>query len=209
MKTVKLCCLIAAAVMLWGCGKGTPEENYISAIRAGETGNWKEAAKFADRAAAAAPNHTGILIMRAIACEEIGNYDQAVESAHRAVKLAPDNFAAQYTLGRLYSSNPLRNAEAINTLNAALKLRPDSVETMVLICNMFNRMGAVDAYNYLMRLEKNPRFKKDSAFYQESQGLLRSWAETNCFGTKRSNTITSTLTKSKSTERYTTLRYYS
>ena len=185
MKTVKLCCLIAAAVMLWGCGKGTPEENYISAIRAGETGNWKEAAKFADRAAAAAPNHTGILIMRAIACEEIGNYDQAVDSAHRAVKLAPDNFAAQYTLGRLYSSNPLRNAEAINTLNAALKLRPDSVETMVLICNVFNRMGAVEAYNYLARLEKDPRFKNDPAFYSQLGIVLtkinRNRAAYTCF----------------------------
>lgn len=172
MKTVKLCCLLATAIILSGCGNGSPEENLVKAIRAGETGNWKEARKFADRAAAGAPDHAGALIMRAIACEKSENYDQAVDSARRAVKLAPDSFAALYTLGRLYSSNPMRNAEAINTLNAALKARPDSTDTLILICNVFNRMDAVEGYSYLLKLQKNQNYKNDPALYSQLGVIL-------------------------------------
>ena len=176
MKIVKLCCLLATAVILSGCGNGSPEENLVKAIRAGETGNWQEARKFADRAAAGAPDHPGTLIMRAIACEKNQNYDQAVDSARRAAKLAPDSFAALYTLGRLYSSNPMRNAEAINTLNAALKLRPDSADTLILICNVFNRMDAVEGYSYLLKLQKNQNYKNDPALYSQLGVIL---AKTN------------------------------
>lgn len=176
MKIIKLCCLLTTAIILSGCGNGSPEENLVSSIRAAETGNWKEARKFADRAAAGAPDHVGALIMRAIACEKNENYDQAVDSARRAVNLDPGSFAALYTLGRLYSSNPLRNAEAVNTLNAALKIRPDSAETRVLICNIFNRMEAVQGYPYLLKLSKNQDYKNDPALLSQMGVVL---AKTN------------------------------
>ena len=102
--------------------------------------------------------------MRAIACEKSENYDQAVDSARRAVKLSPGSYAALYTLGRLYSSNPLRNAEAINTLNAALKIRPDAVEPKILIVNLLSRMGEnAGARPYLLQLQKVPAFANDPA----------------------------------------------
>ena len=172
MKIIKLCCLLATAIILSGCGNGSPEENLVSSIRAAETGNWKEARKFADRAVSGAPDHVGALIMRAIACEKNENYDQAVDSARRAANLDPGSFAALYTLGRLYSSNPLRNAEAVNTLNAALKIRPDSAETRVLICNIFNRMEAVQGYPYLLWLSKNQNYKNDPALYSQLGVIL-------------------------------------
>ena len=158
---------ICAVFLLTGCGNGTPEENLVSAIKAAETNNWKDARKFADRAAAGAPDHVGALIMRAIACEKNDNYDQAIDSARRAVNLDPDSFAANYTLGRLYSSDPLRNAEAINTLNAALRIRPESAETRVLICNVFSRMSAAEGRPYLLQLSKDPAYKNDPALLSQ------------------------------------------
>lgn len=171
MKIIKFCCLLATAVVLSGCS-GSPEENLVAAIRAAETGNWKLARKHADRAAGGAPDHVGALVMRAIACEKNENYDQAVDSARRAAKLDPNSFAALYTLGRLYSSNPLRNAEAINTLNMALRIRPESAETKILICNIFSRMEADAGYNYLNRLQKDPDYKDDPALLSQKGVIL-------------------------------------
>ena len=170
MKLVFFCRMISGLfiiIMLASCGNGTPEENLVSAIRAAETGNWKDAGKFADRAVAGAPDHVGALIMRAIACEANEKYDQAIDSARRAANLDPSSFVALYTLGRLYSSDPLRNAEAINTLNSALRIRPDSAETRILICNIFNRMSAVEGRIYLMQLSKNDAYKKDPALWSQ------------------------------------------
>lgn len=176
----KAFCLIFTAVcavfMLSGCGNGTPEENLAAAINAAEKNNWKDARKFSDRAVAGAPDHVGALIMRAIACEKNENYDQAVDSARRAVRLAPESFAANYTLGRLYSSDPLRNAEAVNSLNAALRIRPDSAATRVLICNVFCRMAAVEGIPYLIQLSKDPVYKNDPALLSQL-GVI--YAKTN------------------------------
>lgn len=171
MKIKSLLCAavigIAAATSLTGCGNGSPEENLVSAIRAAETGKWAEAKKFADRAVVGSPDHIGALIMRSIACEKCEKYDQAVDSARRAVNLAPNSFAALYTLGKLYSSDPLRNAEAVNTLNKALRVRPDSVETKILLCNIFNRMYANAGERYLLQLKKNQEFANDSALLSQ------------------------------------------
>ncbi|MBQ4313911.1 MAG: hypothetical protein IJC21_00555 [Lentisphaeria bacterium] len=171
MKIKSLLCAavigIAAATSLTGCGNGSPEENLVSAIRAAETGKWAEAKKFADRAVVGSPDHIGALIMRSIACEKCEKYDQAVDSARRAVNLAPNSFAALYTLGKLYSSDPLRNAEAVNTLNKALRIRPDSVETKILLCNIFNRMYANAGERYLLQLKKNQEYANDSALLSQ------------------------------------------
>lgn len=159
---------LATLPLVSGCGKTTPEEDLVAAIQQSEAGNWKEARKHAERAVSKAPDHVGALIMRAIACEKNENYDQAVDSARRAANLAPGSYAALYTLGRLYSSNPLRNAEAINTLNAALRLRPEAAEPKVLICNVLSRMGEpAGARPYLLQLRKDPDFARNAALLNQ------------------------------------------
>lgn len=163
MKKILLLSLVCVSALqvLCGCGRSTPEEHLVSAIRAAETGDWKNARKYADRAAAGAPDHVGALVMRAIACEKSGDFDQALDSARRAANLDPASFPAQYTLGRLYSLDPLRCAEAVNTLVAALKLKPESTDTKVLICNVLSRMSSPAALRYLLQLKKDERFAKD------------------------------------------------
>ncbi len=169
MKKILLFTLVCASAMivLCGCGRNTPEENLVSAIRSAETGDWKNARKFADRAAAGAPDHVGALIMRAIACEKSGDFDQALDSARRAANLDPGNFAAMYTLGRLYSLDPLRCADAVNTLVAALKLKPESADTRVLICNVLGRMSSPAALRYLLQLQKDERFANDPGLHSQ------------------------------------------
>ena len=169
MKKILLFTLVCASAMfvLCGCGRSTPEENLVSAIRAAETGDWKNARKFADRAAAGAPDHVGALVMRAIACEKSGDFDQAMDSARRAANLDPGNFAAVYTLGRLYSLDPLRCADAVNTLVSALKLKPESTDARILICNVLGRMSSPAALRYLLQLQKDERFANDPGLHSQ------------------------------------------
>ena len=167
-KTLTLLFVSAVCALFFcGCDSKSPEENLIEAIQKAQEGKWKEAGKYADRAVAGAPDNVGSLIMRAIACEKNDNYDQAVDSARRAVALDPESFAALYTLGRLYSSHPMRNAEAINTLNAALRIRPESAEARVIICNVLSRMGAVEGRTYLAKLHRLEEYKSDPALYSQ------------------------------------------
>ena len=169
MKKILLFTLLCASVItvLCGCGRATPEENLVSAIRAAETGDWKKARKFADRAAAGAPDHVGALVMRAIACEKSGDFDQALDSARRAANLDPGNFSALYTLGRLYSLDPLRYADAVNTLVSALKIKPDSADAKILICNVLSKMSSPAALRYLVQLQKDKRFANDPGLHSQ------------------------------------------
>ena len=169
MKKILLLSLVCVSVIitLTGCGRSTPEENLVSAIRAAETGDWKNARKYADRAAAGAPDHVGALVMRAIACDKSGDFDQALDSARRAANLDPENFAAVYTLGRLYSLDPLRCAEAVNTLVAALKLKPESADAKILICNVLSKMSSPAALRYLLILQKDERFANDPGLHSQ------------------------------------------
>ncbi|MBO5991695.1 MAG: hypothetical protein J6R00_08605 [Lentisphaeria bacterium] len=105
--------------------------------------------------------------MRAIACEKSGDFDQALDSARRAANLDPENFAALYTLGRLYSLDPLRSAEAVNTLVAALKLKPESTDAKIRICNVLSKMSSAAALRYLLVLQKDERFANDPGLHSQ------------------------------------------
>ena len=113
-------CLLPA-----GCGSRTADGCLVKAKEYADSGEWKEALKQARRAVELEPDNVSGLVFRAVASEKCGERDLALDSALQAVKINPESFAAQYTLGRIYASDPARYADAMNALEQALRLKPD------------------------------------------------------------------------------------
>ena len=162
MKMTKL--LIPAAIALLtlfvaaGCGDNTVEGCLNKANEYATGGDWKRALKYTRKATELAPENVSSLVFRAIAAEKAGERDLAVSSATKAVGCNPDSFSAQYTLGRLYSTDPTRYAEAMNALLKALRLKQNDTNTLVLLCNVAVAMRSNQTLTFLMALKRLPEF---------------------------------------------------
>lgn len=161
--------LIPAAVALLtlfvaaGCGDNTVEGCLNKANEYASSGDWKGALKYTRKATELAPENVSSLVFRAIAAEKAGERDLAVSSATKAVNCNPDSFSAQYTLGRLYSTDPTRYAEAMNALQKALRLKQNDTNTLVLLCNVAVAMRSNQTLTFLMALKRLPEFANDPA----------------------------------------------
>lgn len=146
-----------------GCGSNTADGCLARASERASGGDWNGALKLARRAVELEPDNVPALIFRAVACERCGERDLALDSALQAVKINPESFAAQYTLGRLYSADPARYADAMNALEQALRLKPDDTNALILLCNVSVAMHSRQAVNHLLALKRRPEFAKNPA----------------------------------------------
>lgn len=151
-------CLLPA-----GCGSRTADGCLVKAKEYADSEEWKEALKQARRAVELEPDNVSGLVFRAVASEKCGERDLALDSALQAVKINPESFAAQYTLGRIYASDPARYADAMNALEQALRLKPDDTNTLVALCNVAVAMRSRQAVPYLLMLKQRPEFAKNPA----------------------------------------------
>ncbi len=146
-----------------GCGNNTADGCLAKASERVANGDWNGALKLARRAVELEPDNVAALLFRATASEKCDERDRALDSALQAVKINPESFAAQYTLGRLYSADPARYADAMNALEQAFRLKPDDVDTLILLCNVSVSMRARQAVRYLQMLKRRPEFAKNPA----------------------------------------------
>lgn len=148
----------ALLLILCGCAEQSAEECLNRAAAKAGRGDWEAAEKLTARAVALAPENVNALVFRAIACDKTGQTDAALDNARRAAELNPDSFAALYTLGRLYSSDPKRGGEAEQNLRRALKLKPEHTGTLVLLCNTAAAMNSRHLLTYLKLLARDKNF---------------------------------------------------
>lgn len=149
--------------LITGCSDNTVEGCLNKANERASRGDWKNALKYTQKATELAPENVSALVFRAIAAEKAGEHDLAVSSASKAVSYNPDSFSAQYTLGRLYSTNPYRHAEAMNALLKALRLNKNDANTLIMLCNVAMEMHSSQTRTYLMMLKRLPNFADDPA----------------------------------------------
>lgn len=175
-----LLCGAAAAALLFlavGCGPDTVDECLNAGAAYGAKGDWKKALKMAERAESLAENNVPALVLRAIAHEQLGERDLALDAARQAAALNPENFAAQYTLGRLYAADPTRYSDALAPLTRAAKLRNfRDKNTLVLLSNTTAALRSPSAGNWLnFLLRVAPETGNDPA-YRNLLGIVRTHA---------------------------------
>ncbi len=165
-----ICGVAVAAVsifLLTGCGPSTAEECLKAGAERGANGNWKATLRLANRASSLEPENVSALILRAVAHDALGDRDPALDAARQAAARNPENFAAQYTLGRLYAQDPARYSDALQALTRAATLsRFKDRNTLVLLADTLVAQGSPSAVTWLEMLRRaDPTINSDPAFH--------------------------------------------
>ena len=125
-------------------------------------GNWAAADQLAAGALKQKKDDPDALMLLALARNSLDARDEAVSYAIQAARLKPDSFTAQYIQGMLLSSNGKPDL-ALKALKDALRLRPDDVNTLILLVeNSIAARRYSDAAQYLKILARNPAYQKTS-----------------------------------------------
>lgn len=165
--SICLGCLLMALV---SCSKEKPmtsNELINSAYTYAKAGNkWTEARDAAAKAVQLKPDDPKALLLYAIALDKTNDGDKAVSMIKKAVNLNKDNFLAQYYAGKILYDNK-QNAEAIPYLKKAFALKPNDINTLILLSKACEIVGHGDALEYYRSLLKTDRFKGKSGIYND------------------------------------------
>ena len=140
----------ALALLLAGCsGRNGADEKMSAALARAKQDKWDGIADQAAEISEAAPNAAAPKLLLALACERTGEFDKALDLARKCAEVSPDDFAVQYTFGRLSAVDPMRRSEAFAILEHALGLRPGDRNTLVLLCNLGTALNSPKTGKYL------------------------------------------------------------
>ncbi|MBO5762218.1 MAG: hypothetical protein J6S53_11840 [Lentisphaeria bacterium] len=136
-----------------------------------EKGNWEGAEKLSSAVLARDKNNIHALILQALAMHNTDRLQEAMDSISSAVKLAPGNFYAQYLNGYFaYKSG--RYKEAVRPLNMAQNLKPDDLNTLVLLAQTHYKLKNDRlAISFYKKLALHPKYK-NSATPVNALGIL-------------------------------------
>lgn len=172
MKHVFALMLVAALIFAAGCGPSRDVDTLLKEAAAeNAAGRPEEALALAKKAVSQDSKRTDALIFEAVMFEKTGKLDAAVEAAKKAVELEPESFAAQYTLGRLYSIRRETWTDALTALGKAIAIRPGDRDTLILLANVTMSLHPDQAKSYLFALARDSRLRS-SAEYQNQLGIL-------------------------------------
>jgi len=111
------------------------------------------------------PNLPEMLTGLARCYYELRRDDEALKLYEEAIAKTPAVWDAQYYLGRLHLENG-RYAQAVEPLDAALKLKPDDPETISSLGVALSKSGrSAEAINYLTRVVALKRYIKEDFYY--------------------------------------------
>ncbi|MDD3154684.1 MAG: hypothetical protein PHS41_07440 [Victivallaceae bacterium] len=150
-------------IFLPGCGTEKVDHLLVSAEREAARGKWEKAHDLAAKAVKLAPSDSRARLMLALTAERIGDRALALDAARGAVELAPQEFLSNYVVGRLLASDPApeRRLQSSEFLRKALIVRPDSTNTLVLLCNALSGTDGVGEYVY--KLSRMPDYENNPA----------------------------------------------
>lgn len=141
-------------VILAGCpGKGNDADTLLQmSVREAKKGRNTDALMLAKEACMVSPDNSEALLMRSVMAERCNDRQLALDSALQALRLVPNNFVALYTVGRLYSSGKDTATEAMEYLEKAHNLKPEDVNTLILLANLAVNLKSEKALEYLNKL---------------------------------------------------------
>ena len=154
-----LAAVCASAMLLNGCnGREVPVDELLTrAVDCGRSGNWQACEENALAVLKKDPSNSHALLLRSLAAEHQGKGDIALASVRQAAENAPDDFAVQYSYGRLLALKPGQAKEAIQVLERALKLRPRNRNTLLLLGQCGSRINSDKTIEYYLALPESVR----------------------------------------------------
>jgi superkiller protein 3 len=111
------------------------------------------------------PNSIDMWIGLARCYYELGRDDESLKLYQQAIAQNPANWDAQYYSGRIHLENG-RYAQAVEPLDAALRLKPDDPDTISSLGIALSKSGrSADAITYLTRIVALKRYIKEDFYY--------------------------------------------
>lgn len=120
-------------------------------------GNWKDASSLAGRAVKQDPKDINARVLLALALENSNHLELAIDEIKAASKLAPGDFMVQFNFGRMLFKQG-RYGEAVAPLKIASELRPDNMDSIILLAQASSALKLPEAANYYAIAATNPRF---------------------------------------------------
>ncbi len=147
--------LLLSLLMTAGCNESsalTTEQLLNQAYTEALNGLWERALELSLAAKKARPDDSSVLVMTAIAQENCDQAQEALETIRMASGDAK-SFAVQYTFGRMLFQQGLYE-QAMVPLKKAHTLRPDDLNTVLLLEQAAAELNLNDMGQYCMKLAK-------------------------------------------------------
>ncbi len=153
----------------------TVDQLLMSAVEHGDNGNWPEALRFAEQAFEKDKRNVDAAVIYSIALEHNSKFTKALDEIVKVGSSAPNHFMAQFTQGRMLFNRGEDGggmqyySDALVPLDNAIAIRPNSIETKILIARTKFKLGIYDeAAKYYSALRKETRFSKKPEAYNEA-----------------------------------------
>lgn len=165
---------------LTSCSKKTElsvDDILRRAVKHGDRGDWKQALVDAELAVDMSSEDANInaIVMKAIALENNRKATTGLNEIDKVAASDPTNFMAQFTLGRMLFNKGVKGGgnpyftRALEPLTKAADLRPDNIETQVLLAMCMTRLGMYDdSFRIFNTLRKNDQFSNKAEVYNEA-----------------------------------------
>jgi len=152
---------LASAALFSACSKKADlpvAELLRKSFDGAKNGDWKTALNYAQAAYKQAPDDTSVLILLALSQENQEQEQNALETIRKAAESDKKSFMAQYTYGRmLFQAGKFE--QALIPLKAAYSLKPDDVNTLILLEKTSSFCKTRETFQYCEILWKDPMFK--------------------------------------------------
>ena len=152
---------LAAALLCVSCGKEAEQPVSVlleKSFQSAKDGDWETALEYSSKAYRKAPGDSSVLILYALSLENQEREREALEIIRRAAEQDKDSFMAQYTCGRLLFQAG-KYEQALIPLKTAFALKPDDVNTVILLEKNASFCRTRETFDYCQLLWKDPRFK--------------------------------------------------
>lgn len=150
--------LLCGLLFFCGCGDSQNSNQKLQrAAEHAERNDWQQAQEVTAGVLKKSPKNSNAQLLMALCLEKNGSLEEAADLARQAAKVRRSDFAALYTAARLtYRATPARR-ETFDELEKALMLRPDDLNTLILLCNCGTTISHPRVIKYLQKLAKlNP-----------------------------------------------------
>lgn len=164
-KKIYFCLPVLLGIWFFCCGcsgeKVSPEVLLERSLEKAVAGDWNAARRLAEDVLKNDKNNVNALLLSALAQSNLGNTKNALDHALLAATVAKDSFLCQYVKGMLLYRDS-KYSLAIPPLQEALRLRPEEINTLVLLSKSTYALKKYDAAaGYFARIARNSRYRHD------------------------------------------------
>jgi tetratricopeptide (TPR) repeat protein len=163
--------------LFWGCSRAPKlaVDDYLHrAVKSADNGDWKRAFEDAEKAIELEPKNPNAILMYSLTLEQDMKISTALDYMEKIGDTVTDDFMVQFTYGRMLyrkgeqGGGSVSFTRALEPLNNALKLKPNNLETLILLAMCREKLGMFDDAKMIFdKIRKTKEFVNQPQPYNE------------------------------------------